>query len=63
MAADNAKQMLHGKQDPKIIAILKPEKDSDSKELQTNIPLGSYVQTLRKNDTEHNSTNHRTTLN
>ena len=31
-----------------------------SKEFQTNIPLVSYVQTLRKNDTEQNSTNHRT---
>ena len=32
----------------------------ESKELPTNIPLVSYVQTLRKNDTEQNSTNHRT---
>ena len=32
----------------------------DSKELQTNIPLVSYVQTLRNNDTEQNNTNHRT---
>ena len=31
----------------------------DSKELQTNIPLVSYVQTLRKNDSEQNNTNHR----
>ena len=30
----------------------------DSKELQTIIPLVTYVQTLRKNDTEQNSTNH-----
>ena len=30
----------------KIIAILKPGKDCDSKELPTNIPLVSYVQTL-----------------
>ena len=35
----------------------------DSKELQTNIPLVSYVQTLRNNDTEQNSTNHRTAPN
>ena len=35
----------------------------DSKDLQTNIPLVSYVQTLRKNDTEQNSTNHRTVAN
>ena len=32
----------------------------DSKELHTNIPFVSYVQTLRNNDTEQNSTNHRT---
>ena len=32
-----------------IIAILKPGKDCDSKELQTNIPLVAYVHTLRKN--------------
>ena len=36
----------------KINDILKPG-------LQTNIPLVSYVQTLRKNATEQNSTNHR----
>ena len=35
----------------------------DSKELQTNIHVVSYVQTLRKNDTEQNSTNHRTVPN
>ena len=35
----------------------------DSKELHTNIPLVSYVQTLRKKDTEQNSTNHRTAPN
>ena len=35
----------------------------NSKELQTNIPLVSYLQTLRKNDTEQNSTNHRTSPN
>ena len=35
----------------------------DSKELSTNIPLVSYVRTLRKNDTEQNSTNHRTAPN
>ena len=35
----------------------------DSKELQTNIPLVSYVQTLQKNDTEQNGTNHRTAPN
>ena len=45
----------------KIIAILKPGKDS--KELQTNTPLVSYVKTQRKNDTEHNITNHRTAPN
>ena len=32
----------------------------DSKELPTNNPLVSYVQTPRKNDTEQNSTTHRT---
>ena len=35
----------------------------DSKELPTNIPLVSYVQPLQNNDTEQNSTNHRTTHN
>ena len=35
----------------------------NSKELQTNIPLVSYVQTLRKNNTEQSSTNHRTAPN
>ena len=35
----------------------------DSKELQTNIPLVPYVQTLLNNDTEQNSTNHRTAPN
>ena len=48
----------------KIIAILKPGKDSfDSKELPTYIPLISHVQTLQKNDTEQDSTCHRTTPN
>ena len=31
----------------------------DSNELQTNIHLVSYVQTLQNNDTEQNSTNHK----
>ena len=35
----------------------------DSKELPTYIPLMSHVQTLRKNDTEQDSTCHRTTAN
>ena len=35
----------------------------DSKELLTYIPLMSRVQTLRKNDTEQDSTCHRTTPN
>ena len=35
----------------------------DSKELQTNIPLVSHVQTLRKNDAEQNNTNHQTAYN
>ena len=35
----------------------------DSKETHTNIPQVSYVLTLRKNDIELNSTNHRTTPN
>ena len=35
----------------------------DSKELPTYIPLMSHVQTLRKNDTEQDSTCHRTTPN
>ena len=35
----------------------------DSKELPTYIPLMSPVQTLRKNDTEQDSTCHRTTPN
>ena len=48
----------------KIIAILKPGKDSFySNELPTNIPLVSYQQTLRTNDTEQNSSNHRTVPN
>ena len=47
----------------KIIAILKPGKDCDSIELQTNIHHVAYVPTLRKNDTEQNSTNHRTAPN
>ena len=34
-----------------------------SKELPTNIPRVSHVQTLRNNDTEQNCTNHRTTPN
>ena len=33
----------------------------DSKELQTNILLVSHVQTLRKNDTEQNSTTKNST--
>ena len=32
-------------------------------QIQSIIPLMSHVQTLRKNDTEQNSTNHRTALN
>ena len=47
----------------KIIAILKPGKDFDSKELPTYIPLMSHVQILRKNDTEQDSICHRTTPN
>ena len=35
----------------------------DSKELLTYIPLMSHVQTQRKNDTEQDSTCHRTTPN
>ena len=34
------------------------EEVCDSKELPTNIPLVSYVQTQRKNDTEQNRTNY-----
>ena len=44
----------------KIIAILKPK---NSKELPTYIPHMSHVQTLRNNDTEQDSTCHRTTPN
>ena len=47
----------------KIIAILNHGGLCDSKELPTNIPLVSYVQTLRKNDSEQNITNHKTTYN
>ena len=35
----------------------------DSKELPTYIPVMSHVQTLQKNDTEQDSTCHRTTPN
>ena len=49
----------------KIIAILKHGKDSTIPKSYRPIaiPLVSYVQTLRKNDTEQNSTNHRTAPN
>ena len=48
---------------PKIITILKPGNDCDSKELLNNIPLVSYVHPLRKNGTEQKSINHRTAPN
>ena len=39
----------------KISAIHKPGRLRDSEELQTNLPLMPYVQTLRTNDSKQNS--------
>ena len=48
----------------KIIAILKPGKDSAIPKSYRPISLlVPYIQTLRKNDTEQNNTNHRTAPN
>ena len=55
MAADNAKQDYRHTEAWEGLC--------DSKALQTNIPPVSYVQTLRKDDTEQNITNHRTAHN
>ena len=46
-----------------IIAILKPGKDSAIPKSYRPISLlcHTYIQTLRKNDTEQSNTNHRTT--
>ena len=70
MAADNAKQMINAKYNPNTMETVQDYRHNDVceglcdyKELPTIIPLVSYVQTLRKNDTEQNSTNHRTTPN
>ena len=67
MAARNVKQLLHRQQDPNNIETIQDyrhtetrEKLSNSEELPTYIALVPNVQTLRKNDSDQNSTHNRT---
>ena len=56
------RMMLHRKQDPQDMEKIQDyrhtqarERCRDSEELQANLPLMSYVQTLQKNDSKQNS--------
>ena len=62
MITYNAQRMLHRKQDPKDMETIQDyrhtqarEKLRDYEELQTNLPLMPYVQTIRTNDSKQNS--------
>ena len=62
MVTYNAQRMLHRKQDPQDMETIQDYRHSlarerlrDSEELQTNLPLMSYVQTIRTNDSKQNS--------
>ena len=61
MVTYNAQRMLHRKQDPQDMETIQDYRHSqaterlrDSEELQTNLPVMPYVQTLRTNDSKQN---------
>ena len=70
MVTYNAQRMLHRKQDPQDMETIQDyrhtkarERLRDSEELQTNLPLIPYVQTLQTNDSKLNSPSSWTTHN